>query len=635
MSNGQTIIQYGNVKLFRCLIREFRQEPMLDASGTDLRCWRFTVRVSGYLHGHHGASGDSIWRRLVEPMATRNRNGDTIGGSAALTHTCIRYQLVPRQPFRLIMGANDNGTGGDVVGGDIALAGNPFTPDVSSPVFLGSAGITDYDVNNGPVCTEFTVTNAAANEVWKIEATFVVCKVECDSGGMALGATSGVLSHRWSSVDSLDVNRMTTRTYSGSLTIATANFSPHWFRYLVVPPLQGGFRREAQRFEASDDGLQLRYSITDREVAQAAPYPATKWQVAHTEGARNGMMGFGALQVALWGDGMCDKHALITLGLSLVDALLFVGDDPNAPTYIIDEISITDHIGDEQFITLAASVRKIGTTLNKFQMDVKNLGKPIDQSMLPALPADYEIYDPKKSRGSRNFDEPEYHGPIDLVGIFRCYLQGPCGGDHRIAPGVAGSDQNGYAASIPRFEASVIPTSSFPEIPPSYDSADHLSAAYTYYRVESIYDTHNMRAAMPIALGPRSSGSSGPDTRDTTVIVSFAPPQQTRRIRIRASRIGQQPKLPDPEKLEESVISAGGGLYAKMVCLRSRLHVATDQKTATGQSLWVAGLDAKYSISRRLPPSISLPIGNNLWTNDGLQKTTTNVTDGDSTSGSS
>ena len=115
-----------------------------------------------------------------------------------------------------------------------------------------------------------------------MEAEFEICKLECDEFGNAYN-TSGVLNNRWSVIDDIDGNFRTTRKWSGVLRAATSTINANSFRGFVVPPLQPGLYRDSMSFRVSEDGLNLRYEITDIEAFFSPPAPATKWSMEHTE----------------------------------------------------------------------------------------------------------------------------------------------------------------------------------------------------------------------------------------------------------------------------------------------------------------------------------------------------------------
>lgn len=622
MSDGQTIVTYGTMKLWRCTTREFSQTPDFDVSRTDLKSWKFTVKVSGIVHGH------SEWCQWITPQFAGDSSSTTYGGDAALAHRNVRYRLPPRQYFDMTVGADVTGAGGTTLLSAFPIGG--LVAGGTAPINLPN-GLTACDVQNGPICTEFVVTHVIGNNLFQVEAAFEIHKLECDPDSGATSNNTGVLSHRWSCGDDIDTDMRTVRTYSGLLEIATASFSPHWFRYLCVPPLSDGFRRDRMNFLATEDGLKLQYSITDTEIAASAPKPATRWSIRHSEGSGMGMMAHSELDISLQGDGNANKGDLIKIAIYVLTNKL-MGHKPDAPkknTYILDDFTITDHIGDVQAITAHAKLRKTNDVLEGLQFGVERLGKPILAADLPLALADYN---PRQSRGGRTGETPEYQGPASLVGIFRCYLQNPCYADHGINNSIEnnrlGSDRNIPPAALPRATITALVVPDLAPTTPTYYSDSHQDAAYTFYQCESQYKSHQMRVAMPRASAP-ADPPVVPDTTDATCIVSLCRPQSRLIVRVTAERIGKQPEFPDPESLfmEEATKYSGGGPPAiGMKLLSSTLAPATAHYTATGAKVYRARLQAKYALKRKPGPDEILKIGSNPWTKDNIEVTDATLT---------
>jgi len=53
--------------------------------------------------------------------------------------------------------------------------------------------------------------------------------------------------------------------------------SAHAFRDIVLPPLQAGLRRNSMDFLVDEIGLNVEYTIIDKEVHYSPPKPATTW----------------------------------------------------------------------------------------------------------------------------------------------------------------------------------------------------------------------------------------------------------------------------------------------------------------------------------------------------------------------
>ncbi len=622
MAEGQTIIQYGSVTLNRCTTRRIEQRPVWDTAGVGLKCWRFFVIVTGYLNGF--PSGLSQYSSPAHP-------------GAAGTHVATRWRLAPRQTFQMAVGCTTNAVGS---GSTILYA---RTMDGVSQSSLSSGGLTGYDVNDGPRCLQFDVTQVAGNNVFRVEAAFEIHRVQCEDSDAANANTTGVLAHRWACSDSIDVNLRTVRTYHGILEIATSTWSPHWFRGLVVPPVQDGMRREHMDFIATEDGKKLQYTITDIDVAIAAPFPAKTWAVNHTVASLNGDAPKVTEQIAvtLTGDHDVDKTQLITLGLYIIQAKLT--DKPpqpgNAPAnpggIFFNDMTITDVTGDLNVVTLSASCwrqarqvtlpapapgdpQKVIGLLSRF-----GAFQLLDNSDMPEFS---KPYDPNKS-----FADPRegYQGPVSLAGIFRCYLQTPCDTHHGINDSTKLNqipDNNTTPATAPVATITAVVAPSIPEQFPSYYSASHNYAMYTHYEMESKFVTRALRVACPIALSPYTG--LGVDVRDGTSIAKIGPSQARRIVNIVAERVGQWPEFPDAETMDKGIATTPNSVLApiRQVLLSAKTLAKTIVRSINGENLYCARFRAMLALNRAPTPTENLKVGVNKWQTDGDTATTATLT---------
>ena len=621
--SGQTIVQYGNVVLYRCLTRRIDQRPEVDSANAGVQCWKFIVQVTGFLHGWPSACPHQDIVGL-----------DTSTWNAPQVHRQLRWHLMPRQSFIMAVGCADG-----VGSGTVLLRANPMT--VGLPPDLETAILLDVDLKDGPRCTEFDVVHVSADNIFKVEATFELHLIQC-SDDFSTGSSNGVLSHRWSCADGLDVNLRATRTYRGMLELATSNFSPHWFRSLVVPPLQPGMRRESMQFAASEDGRRLSYTVVDQEVAISAPYPARRWSVEQTEHSLNQqpLQSHSQIVVILEGDGNVDKGQLILLGIYVVTAKLIgakPGNDPaeNHPV-VMRDLTITDFTGDANSIRISASCERLGRIIRNSDAGNLSVGPRIAiegfQKVISAddLPTWSVGYDPRLSASGRAGETPQYQGPVPLTGIFRCYLQSACSGDHGInrTSNALTTDFNGMPGSAPQSAIQAVIVPEIPSIDPPYYSVSHKSSMYTTYQMESIYRTHQLRAAMPIANAPFVG--EGVDTRDACAVISLTRPQTRRVVRILAERVGKWPEMPNPESMEgglATVVDPDVALPAiPQKLLRSKLLGGTRIRSCNGEEIYRARFEAVFALLRSPTPTELLKIGQNKWSADPATRSTALLT---------
>lgn len=622
MSNGQTIVKYGDVILYRCFTRRIEQRPVMDSAGTSLKCWQFIVHVTGYLHGFPDA---------CKYHALASDPGGTDYSMSSQAHKQVRWRLAPRQRFVLAVGCVT-----DIASGNTLLFADPMTgvatPDDLAPT-AGLAGLGGYDVDDGPRCLQFDIAHISGDSIFKVDAAFEIHRVQCDDDDNAAGNLNGVLSHRWTSIDALDVNLRTTRTYRGQLELATSNFSPHWFRHLVVPPIQKGMRRERMEFVASNDGRKLQYTIVDQSVSIAAPPPARRWNVEHTEASigQDGLKQSCQVAVSLEGDEYVDKGHLIILGLYVAFAKLQgskPGENPaNDAPFLMNDITITEITGDLNAVRITASGWRVPGELKDNPANPKGvhvvaagLNTVIGAADLPAFAANY---DPRRSADGRAGEAPPYQGPVPLAGIFRCYLQSPCNS-------ITGlniqtnqiNDQNGVPDDQPQAAVNLVIVPAIVAEIPDYYSTSHQTAMYTSWQMESRYDTKQMRAAMPIAAVPLSGGF---DTSDACAIVSLSRPQCRRHVRIQAERVGEWPEFPNAETMDDGTASLGGTAITQKV-LKQKLLGGTITKSCNGEDLYRARMEIVFALLRAPDPTEQLKFGNNKWSSAGQTVSTTILT---------
>jgi hypothetical protein len=547
MSVPGTVITYGSqtvVTLYNVITRGYRQQPVFDTAGQNVIYHKHIINVTGWCHGspvaraHIDANlGDYVQSTYINPA-------DTTGESAALSHRMIRYILMqPRQAFTM------------KCGNDTLLQAFPMSTvvPVAPP---SSTSQTDVDVNNGPRCTEVNISQIVANKIFRVDCEFEICKVECDASGRDTNS-SLVLSNVWSCTDDVDRNFMTTRTIAGTARMSTSLVNPHSFRNVVIPPLQPGMRRDSMQFIATDDGLNLQYTVVDKEVAFAPPKPATSWHMRHTESVSRSETGIApivSLDITLGGDANCDKSQLISIAAAIIDAKITPAAGNKAR--IILNYAIAEETSDDSNIIHATCTAKRTpdkdiAALAGIQIDKL---KPIDAADLAKVAAIVGNYDRSLSRGSRPGDTLETHGPVALVAAFSTFLQSPCSADHAIYQQQLTSDP-GTPVTGPTVTPTAYTTATIPgDQSTAWATADSSDNVYVAYQMESTYERRGMRAHCPVAQGstvgaapPTSfAGSVAAASQATSVIISLAPTIVTRVIRMVGERLGRQPVFPSP-----------------------------------------------------------------------------------------
>lgn len=594
MAAGYTKITYSGIAIQHCHTKRFSQEPVFDQSDSDLSHFKFVVHVSGLVSG---------------VTATSHFQGAGFTGEAAGTMVNIRRALSsPRGSFRMQMGVTADSDGTTI------LSADPYQAESATP---GSG----LDVNNGPKCRVIDITHIAANEVFRVEVEFEICLRECN--GTIAGEAAAVLSNKWSVTDDVDENLWTTRVYQGVLRTVSAQFNANSFRALVVPPLQPGLRRKRMTFDVSRDGLTLGYTILDEEVNYSAPHPATNWSFRHTETTQTAALMESRVSIMMEGPRTAPRRDLIMLCVAFAVLKIGQGRDKKIKN-LFNFLSLSEESGssgtNRVHLDLAATQSVV--------IDVKNapvgveavvafgglkerFGGTVDAKSFNNLVANYN---PDKSIGGRDGENPVVQGAVSRYGAFVTYLQCPCCERHDMAfdpstvLAVESPSQNPTESTF-----NVVET--VEDVPlPSYISDSHAEAIYTFWQLDSTYDTDEGLVALPVA-GSVVAGTSQQqaEARDSVRVISLHPPICTRSIRLAGERAGKRPELP---KMATFTDSAG----IKHTRLRRIVKPATSTRTADGQELFRVDAEYEFALSRPPADGDEMEIGSNPWDTLGIQK---------------
>lgn len=615
----QTVLTYGDpntndpftVQITNCLTRTFEQEVVTDPSGTDTEYIRTRITVEGWLRVS-GSSGGGIEQgvRLIPnnyvALAEQRTFVERILSTPRLT---LRYGFTSDSEQRLV------DEDGDVVDG-ATIFYQALPPN--------SGQICTEDLANGPRCEKWNISSFAGGKIAKIAATFVGCRIECTDCD---ANDSRVLSNRWSVRDSIDHDWYTTRTYSGRLTVTSAKVDPNRFRKFCLPLLPYGMRRQSMDFEVATDGKTLNYTIVDKEVAFAAPAPATSWEVSHREETSDSTMERGSIRATLKGHRFSNKKELFAIGVAIIENKL-LSTEKNQKKAIINHIAFTDVISTEQPVTVMIECdvqhSREGNAANLYVPAIR-LGKPIDAqafTKLPWLQGENNTYNSNESREPVNQEGDNISAPISILSAVHAYFQSSCSSEHAIniyqdLSGKSPVSPSQESANPLSFSLRAREVPDVPETPLPWSSAQHNEAAYTDYRVQSTWTTNHSRVHLPIAKvsgaylrnnGSSSSGSGSEESSDSpdTVTISFGAPSTTRRIRIHAERIGQPPSLPRPDDIYGL---AFGNKTATL--LEKKVVLQEPEITVGGEEVFVVDAQYDYAINRHHKASDDLMIGIN------------------------
>lgn len=609
--------QPGQVRILNCLTRQFSQEVVKDPSGVDTEYVRTTLTVQGYLRVNGARSlhiGEPGPANPHSPTSPPNRKGPAVTPShfeniTQQRHAIERILNSPRQPLKYGFTANTNGDFLETFGvqgrkPQIFFEAYPPTEETD---------ITSEDVNNGPFCQSWRIIDIAGGELAKIEATFVACRVDCSSSNNS----AGILSNRWSVRDTIDKDWYTTRTWTGRLACASNKLNPHTLRGYCLPTLQPGLRRESMDFDVATDGKTLSYTIVDREVAFAAPPPATSWEVSHRIETSDSKMVHASIRVALKGHRNSNKKDLLAIGMELIYDKL-IGRPGQQNQAIINHIAATDIISSEQPVTMMieCDAQTIRTQEPELLFSSQKIGRPIDENSfnLPWL----QNYNNNLSRvpEGNGLDPEGVSGPITLLGAVTTYFQTPCNDSHgctETAYNKPLTQKSPNDNPIPEIQPSIRIVPEVWEQYPTWASVEHTEAPYTEYRIQSTYDTPQGRVHLPVAESwleqeneGISEGDSGGSYSDGPDAVTFdlSRPASVRVIRVRAERLGQWPQLMEPESILSFVV---GAVEARL--LQQKVVAQEPFLTPEGGTIYTIDAQYRYGMDIAHRAGMDLPVG--------------------------
>jgi hypothetical protein len=651
----QTILQYNGIRLQNVQTLHFIETPVNDDAG-NYQYTKTSLKVLGYFTTtNHKTIG-------VFPQLSEYPGNGLDQGASQQFGALRKYLEQPRR--RLIYSTLATGSVLEqaVNGNDPAL-----DPAIGDPVFIIEPPRSTYtdandnlrtintrhDVHGGPFPKEVNVTHVTNNHVWRVEftvefATAAQChvnptyfaaeriygeslnpedpaeeqvahaleNVEFESTQRQLG----ILGHRWSCTDRIDENGYTTRTYNGSLTLSNPNWNPHDFRAITVPPVVPGMQRKSFDYVSSEDGLTIRYTVTDEEVTITAPWPARTIKIMHNEADYDG----GAtvkftVRVALTTDRKTNLYQLMLLASAIIDQRLFLGQviDPNVRASVfVQRYEYTTEQGSDQnhAVTLICSgerhpLQQENPIAERAIVMSRSLSwRPVrDAANVPL-----SNYNNVLSRGNRPGEQPDTEGGIPAISILHNLLTTPCTQEFGTPSSVPDSttvterirriddiessesnyDTEGmYQAYPDAITVEINDNLANSDISTTY-SNQHKTFMYSHYNITSSYGNKALKVPLPVA---KTYGY----TLQSNVVVGIGPSQPTRIIRIEAERAGAPPRLPNPiESFEETGNYVPGGDTPTVT--NTLINVTTKHlnpaPVADGQTLiYTSYIDIEYS----------------------------------------
>lgn len=576
-------VYYNGVFMNNVQTRKFEQTAVYDDTGTDFLYMKFSIRVTGYLHGiQNPANGIDI--------RPGNWSDTTNLGQGA---QAVRNRLLsPRHEFIMALGR-------DIYTSQLVRARPPFTGPYGDPSqSLQTGNVIDagvpVDLNNGPTPVSCTITNIAGGGALHIDFEIELHILECglvddNSGTGSYGPAYGVLSNRFSVFDDIDENWYVTRTTQGRLRIAQAANNAQFLRFWVIPPLQDGFRRASISCHVTPDGLNMDYTVVDKELYATPPYPGTSWTAVDTAETEVGASYLRTMKVSIEGFKSAAPWELFAVAANIVEQRLqttkvYAGGAKN----VLQRATITRHLHENRFemsVTVLSAVPSDVSTLNYNPKDKWEWSARIPQKIfapsglfqgldwkLFVMPYHDDDNDPNYRHNQATVpmgnnlggDPTRYYGTGTTAGLFLSALAVPCvyfGGSTNFSEVKAAEPGKGYDSKtnnrgepLPAESSTNINVAVGPELPPENElSGKDIIASedpYTFYDIQTAYMTAQNVVSLPVAstVNAVAVDEYGDPIQQinpiSTVFVRMAPPQTTRKVVVTAQRYGKWPSVP-------------------------------------------------------------------------------------------
>jgi len=649
----QTILQYNGIRLQNVQTLSFIETPVNDDAGM-YQYTKTSLKVLGYF-----TTADHKTLGVFPQLSEYPGNGIEQGASQQFG-VLRKYLEQPRR--RLIYSTLATGSVGEQQQNGVDPA---LDPSIGDPMFIiepPQSTYTDanddlntinirHDVHGGPFPKEVNVTHVANNHVWRVEfsiefATAAQCHADPNylPSETVYGETLnpedpaeqqvahaietvefsstqrqlGILGHRWSCMDRVGESGFTTRTYTGSLSLSNPNWNPHDFRAITVPPIVPGMQRKSFDYVSSEDGLTIRYTVTDEEVGITAPAPARTIKISHNEARlEHGAKVEFSVRVVLTGDRHASMSDLMLLAAAIVDQRLFLGeaiDANNKASVLVRRYDYTTEQGSDQtrLVSLVVSGSRFpiqglpNAIEQRFMTMSRSLAwRPVKDNVNPLL----ANYNNVLSFGNRPKEQPPTEGGIPAISILHNFLTTPCTQKFGTQSSVSFSEdvtrrirriddieqsepdydiEAMYEAYEDAITVEINDNVANSDVLTTY-SSQHKTFMYSHYNITSSYGNKALKVPLPVA---KTYGY----TTKSNVTVGIGPSQPTRIIRIEAERAGSPPRLPDPvASFTESAYLYGSGDVTNTLINVTTKHL-NPAPVADGQTLiYTSYMDLEYS----------------------------------------
>jgi hypothetical protein len=381
-------------------------------------------------------------------------------------------------------------------------------------------------VNQTPI-VEATVSKIIGNSTVyvdvKVKFDYMRCTGESNTRVQSQRWFYNVKSLRWYYADDIDATTwLTTRRYRGKLEVIDRTVNVQVMRYLVLPPLQMGFKRISINLEESQDGMSLEFEVVDQEIFAVPPWPVSDWDGGTTLSFPRLLIGKANVncELSVKAPKWVRKFTLLAWAMRIVDAKIhWYNSISYAASCFTEKFSVSDTFKDNS-INVNVNLSFI---LGAMQESATKYGFNPIWSSLDATFNNNLTYEPGRTLGLGQFYSAVYKGNSQghrrgiknynpnssaywypysstLSGIFRCALQHPCSSniqppgwyfpsespqDSTPQPGTGQSSDENRAGGGDRPEND----DSSMVLPSVSDEQESVRSPYTQYEIQTVMST--------------------------------------------------------------------------------------------------------------------------------------------------
>lgn len=321
--------------------------------------------------------------------------------------------------------------------------------------------------NVGMAVNQTPVVEASVNKVIGDGSVYMNVKVKFDyircTGEIGADERfiNNVKSLRWYYADDIDTDTwLTRRVFRGRLEVLDRHVNVQTLRYLVLPPVQLGFRRTSINLQEAEDGMSLDFEVVDQEIIAAAPYPLSSWEGNTSLNFPRLLIGKADISsnIRVQAPKWVRKIAVAAWAMRIIDAKIhWYNSVSYGESVFTDKFTMSDTFSDNS-IDISVKLSFVLPELKESQGRVFNNpiwrsidatfnnnltydeGRRLAHGSVPTGSQDGWEYDedwnyregagPGHARGiefyNPNYSPYWYPSNHTLAGIFRCALQHPC-----------------------------------------------------------------------------------------------------------------------------------------------------------------------------------------------------------------